>query len=111
MDLEVEKVAKKKLVSASLMVICLFNSLYTKRRLIHAFSEWRSYILHSQVAETAFNKILEINHKHSAVRFHSATRILSRLFNSKNLKHSVHKLKSTTKHPHNMFSHSRHTPS
>lgn len=97
LDLEVEKVAKKKLVSASLMIIAVTSNILKKNQMKQAYSEWKSFVTHTQVAETAFNKILEINHKHSTVRYMSAARILTRVFKNKSLKETVHKLKSTTK--------------
>lgn len=40
---------------------------------------WKAYTSNTQVAETAFNELLEINHRHSFARYDTAYSILKRL--------------------------------
>ena len=44
-----------------------------------AFKEWQAFAIHTQIAESAFNKLLEINHQHSRIRFHVAMQMLHRV--------------------------------
>jgi len=69
-------VAKRKLVSAALLLISLQGTLQRKQKLQQALGKWRAFEHSSSIAEGAFNKILEINHKHSKVRFETAAKIL-----------------------------------
>jgi hypothetical protein len=71
-ELEVEKAAKRKLVSASLFFISLVQKSLRTQNLRSAMSDWQNFTLQSQIAERAFNEILEINHRHSTVRYQSA---------------------------------------
>ncbi len=44
-----------------------------------AFKEWRSKSMCNRIAESAFNKVLEINHEHSFARFNTASYILEKV--------------------------------
>ena len=50
-----------------------------KFKLKHALSEWKAFQLTNQVAEGAFNKLLELNHRHSKARFETASRLLTKV--------------------------------
>ena len=78
MELEVEKVAKKKLVASSLVLISLLAKVLKGSRLKKALALWKSHTRNTQVAETAFNELLEINHKHTTARYFTAFSILQR---------------------------------
>ena len=85
-ELEVEKAAKRKLVSTSLLFISLLSRSLHMQELRCALSEWRGYCLQTQVAERAFNQILEINHKHSCVRYATGINMLERIVRKDDMK-------------------------
>ena len=78
-EVDVEKAAKRKLVSSALIMISVQQKLQRELELKRAFSEWKSFQKSTVIAESAFNKLLEINHKHSKARFETAVHIMSRV--------------------------------
>jgi len=44
------------------------------------FCQWKSKVTSLKIAETAFNQILEHNHKHSDARFDTACFLIERMF-------------------------------
>ena len=78
-EIDVEKAAKRKLVSASLIMIALQAKLNKKHLLKQAMNEWKAFLNANQIAEGAFNKLLEINHRHSFARFSGASNLLELL--------------------------------
>jgi hypothetical protein len=77
-EVDVEKAAKRKLVSASLLMIALQAKLTKKLMIKNAIAEWKAFIYGSLIAEGAFNKLLELNHRHSKARFDAATNLLTK---------------------------------
>ena len=43
-------------------------------------NEWKTFRNNALIAEGAFNKLLEINHRHSNARFTSAANLLQTIF-------------------------------
>jgi len=78
-EVDVEKAAKRKLVSAALIMISVQSKVNRVSQLKQALSDWRSFLLSSQIAEGAFNKILELNHRHCKARFSTAVRLLEKI--------------------------------
>jgi hypothetical protein len=79
-EIDVEKAAKRKLVSASLIMISLQAKMNKKYEMKQAMNEWKSFLNATLIAEGAFNKLLEINHRHSNARFTTASNLLLHLF-------------------------------
>jgi len=50
----------------------------SNKKLKESFTKWKFQLKVSKVAESAFNKILELNHRHSEKRFHSACYLLEK---------------------------------
>ena len=78
-ELDVEKAAKRKLVSSALIMISVQQKLQRTLELKQAFNEWKSFQSATVIAESAFNKLLEINHKHSKARYETAVHIMNRV--------------------------------
>ena len=72
----IEKKAKLKFLATSLASAQnLFKKLST-HKLKQAFLKWQYNVSIRKIAETAFNRVLEINHRHSRARFKTAVHLL-----------------------------------
>ncbi|CDW76403.1 UNKNOWN [Stylonychia lemnae] len=85
-ELEVEKAAKRKLVSTSLLFISLLSRSLRMTKTREAFREWSQYCEQAAIAERAFNQILEINHKHSKIRYETGVNMIDRMFKKDHLR-------------------------
>eukprot|EP00347_Sterkiella_histriomuscorum_P006294 403353320 len=97
-ELEVEKAAKRKLVSTSLLFISLLSRTMRLQKIRESFKLWSSYTQNAVIAERAFNQILEINHRHSKVRFESSINIIERLFKREELRSVMMALRGNIDH-------------
>jgi len=72
----IEKKAKLKFLATSLASAQnLFKKTQT-HKLKQAFLKWQYNVSIRKIAETAFNRVLEINHRHSRARFKTAVYLL-----------------------------------
>ena len=64
----------------AMLVKHLIGRLRGKRRDLElAVGRWRGYVMYKRIAERAFNKVLEVNHRHSEKRFEGGCFILERV--------------------------------
>jgi hypothetical protein len=78
-SMKIEKKAKLKFLAASLAFISNQQTIQKKKTVREAFWNWKFEVLSHKIAESAFNKVLELNHKHSKSRFESAFYLLSKV--------------------------------
>lgn len=78
--MKVEKKAKLKFLATSLLYATVQEKTQNKLKIKEALALWKSKIVCSKIAESAFNQILELNHKHSDMRFDTACFMLEKVF-------------------------------
>ena len=76
-SMKLEKKAKLKFLAAALLFGQLETASAGALRAKNYFDHWKAHAVCLKIAESAFNKVLELNHKHALARFHSATFLLS----------------------------------
>lgn len=74
-----EKRAKLKFLATSLLSSSnLFKRLAAQRKRA-AFTKWQYNVSIRKIAETAFGRVLELNHRHSKARFRAGVHLLKGL--------------------------------
>lgn len=76
--LKKDRVAKFKLLGATLMMLSHVQKLYNHSKVSQAFLNWKHHANVNQVAESAFNKMLELNYRHANSRFETAAFLLKK---------------------------------
>jgi len=64
-SVNLDRTAKYKFLGASLIILNNMERIQKRNAQRDAFSKWRYSQSVNKIAEKAFNKILELNHKHS----------------------------------------------
>ena len=77
-SVNLDRTAKYKFLGASLIILQNMEKLQKRTQQKEAFNKWRFSQSVSRIAEKAFNKILELNHRHSNQRFESACFLLTK---------------------------------
>ena len=73
-----DRTAKYKFLGASLIILNNMEKIQKRTMAKEAFNKWRFSQSVGKIAEKAFNKILELNHRHSNQRFESACFLLTK---------------------------------
>jgi hypothetical protein len=87
--LMLEKKAKTKCLSMSLLCYLTQNQRVSQSSLNNAFMKWKNLSTSSRIAHNAFNKILKINHKHISARIQAAFLLLSTVSRSNHYDHKL----------------------
>jgi len=77
-QLRAETCEKHRYFGASIILLRNMLRQATQKRKKEYFIRWKFYQKVTKVAESAFNKILELNHRHSERRFMTAAKLLSK---------------------------------
>ncbi len=84
-EAQMEKKAKHKFLAAAM----IFSHMEAKKanadRLTTAWHTWINQVICYKMVETAFNKVLELNHKHSAARCQAGATLLRHVFSQARL--------------------------
>ena len=75
-EARIEKTAKHKFLAAALMFSLMDSKKANAERLSTAWHTWANQVVCYQMAETAFNTVLELNHKHSSARCQAGAAML-----------------------------------
>ena len=86
-----DKAHKRKLVGAAMIFSSISNKIIEKNILKNSFETWKADCEVNKIMENAFNKVLEINHKHVNARVTSAVGLLTNIF-SKPVRNSFSEL-------------------
>ena len=71
--MKLEKKAKLKFLAAALIFGQMETAASGAMRMRNSFDHWKAHSVCLKIAESAFNKVLELNHKHAMARFQTAT--------------------------------------
>lgn len=77
-SVNLDRTAKYKFLGASLIILSSVERIQRRTQAQEAFNKWRFSHSVGKIAEKAFNKILELNHRHSSQRFDSACFLLTK---------------------------------
>lgn len=89
-DIMEQTCENNKLKSGIKVFSAICNKLINHSRMRRAFDNWRSdYEVH-QIMENAFNKVLEMNHKHVVARVESGLSMISSVYTSRKRKWFKH---------------------
>ena len=72
-SMKLEKKAKLKFLAASLIVGQMETATNGAMRMRNCFDHWKAHAVCFKIAESAFGKVMELNHKHAMARFQTAT--------------------------------------
>ena len=64
-SVNLDRTAKYKFLGASLVILASMERVQKRMQVTDAFNKWRYGQSIGKIAEKAFNKILELNHRHS----------------------------------------------
>ena len=82
---ESEKKAKLKFLATSLFSTSNLYKRIKRDKLKQAFLKWQYNVSIRKIAEVAFGRVLELNHKHSKARFKAAVHLLNGLVDTGSL--------------------------
>jgi len=74
----IDRTAKYKFLGAALIILNSVERIKRRNDLRNSLLTWRNSSTVSKIAEKAFNKILELNHRHSRQRFESACFLMTK---------------------------------
>lgn len=77
-SVNLDRTAKYKFLGASLIILNNMERIQKRTMIKESFNKWRYSQSVGKIAEKAFNKILELNHRHSSQRFESACFLLTK---------------------------------
>lgn len=77
-NVNIDRTAKYKFLGAALILLNNIERIKKREDLTRALMTWRNGQTVAKIAEKAFNKILELNHKHSSQRFESACFLMTK---------------------------------
>ena len=76
--MNIDRTAKYKFLGAALIILNSVERIKRRNDLRNSLLTWRNSSTVSKIAEKAFNKILELNHRHSRQRFESACFLMTK---------------------------------
>ena len=79
-ELKGDRVCKYKMLGAAMVLLKSMEQAEYRMRAKNAFGRWKYHSSVNKVAESAFNKILELNYKHADKRFDGAAFLLRKSF-------------------------------
>mmetsp|Transcript_29120 Transcript_29120/g.28170 ORF Transcript_29120/g.28170 Transcript_29120/m.28170 type:complete len:111 (+) Transcript_29120:2576-2908(+) len=74
--MNVEKKAKLKFLASALLFTTFLEKKVQENQQRAFLSRWRNNVYLTKIAESAFSKVLELNHKHSFARFKAGSFLL-----------------------------------
>jgi len=77
-SVNLDRTAKYKFLGAALIIMSQVERIQKRNQARWAFEKWRHRQSVGKIAEKAFNKILELNHRHSKQRFAAACFLLTK---------------------------------
>jgi len=77
-SVNLDRSAKYKFLGAAIILLQSMEKVQKRKNMKEMFNRWRFNQSVGKIAETAFNKILELNHRHSNQRFSSACFLLTK---------------------------------
>ena len=81
-DMKVERSAKLKFLAAALLFGGIIEHQTRKQSQRHAIVLWKSNVDCHKIAQSAFSKVLELNHRHSAARIRASCYLIEGFINS-----------------------------